>query len=283
MGKTTTKVVGIAGSLMAAILYYAYITTPINHRGMYTNDVETYIGTAGEQTEINWEKAQGTNGVAMYHATAYMSGSNRTKLANLNTKYKRNGIATIAYPYSGTGEINTLKAYNAAVTDSGRFTALVAEIEPYITGDYAGFYNSIRTASQASVGKKIERIVYTGWITQAGFDSTVKYTDRIYLHAYLTSYAGASTYGYVKTRLTSLTNSVKTIYGPTSTYKYNVVIIFSVEPSFGFNWFKSNSFQTAYSNFISYYNLNATPEMKARLTMGGYQVFVSKYAKQARP
>ena len=104
--------------------------------------------------------------------------------------------------------------------------------------------------------------------------------DRVYLHCYRpsTSMFGSSQYGYVRTRMGTLASKAKA-----RGKKMSVVIIWSCEPEFSYNYFTAASWSATYDAYISAYNTSATTDMKNWLTQDGFMVFVSQYAKQIKP
>jgi hypothetical protein len=184
-------------------------------------------------------------------------------------------------PYSSASNVTSgLNSYNRAVVDSARIDAVISEIEPYNTNDYAGFYRTIRAVSNWCRPNRVMPCVYMGWPSEAAWDSIVVNADRVYLHCYRpsTSMSGSSQYGYVRTRMGTLASKAKA-----RGKKMSVVIIWSCEPEFSYNYFTAASWSATYDAYLSAYNTSATTDMKNWLTQDGWMVFVSQYAKQIKP
>ena len=280
---TSVKVVGgltLTAALVAVLSWF--ITS--NHRGMYINEYSTIIATAEtRQAAADYQKKQGSNSVAVYGCTSDLtSTSGRVRLADLILKYRRAGVKAVGYPYGSASSVTgSLASYNAWASDSCKFSYVISEIEPYNTGDYAGFYTAVRTVGTWAKAKGLQSFSYMGWPTEACWDSIVVNCDGIFLHDYVSSSTistGGGQYGYMKGRLTTISAKAKA-----RNKKMLLTTIYSCEPSFSFTYFQSHTYQSTYSLFTSYYNVQGTSDMKNYLTQMGYMVFVSKYAKQIKP
>jgi len=283
MRNSTIGKVGVTLAAALAVTLVVRFGIKEGVKGHYMNDYSVYSATAAtRQANADWLKRQGANLNALYGTSgALTSSSGRPILADVILRNRRAGVRSNGFPYSTANSVvNSLNAYNAAVTDSSKFDFVISEIEPYNTGDYAGFYTTLRTVNSYCASKGLQSAVYMGWPSEACWDTISKNCQRVFIHCYKQSNAmdGGSQYGYISTRLATLAAKCKK-----NNVKMQVVIIYSDEPAFAYSYFQSNSFDQTYNNFLSTYSLRATADMKAWLIPSGYMVFVSKYSKQIKP
>lgn len=283
MRNSTIGKVGVTLAAALAVTLMVRFGVKTGVKGHYMNDYSVYSATAAtRQANADWLKRQGANLNALYGTSgALTSSTGRPILADVILRNRRAGVSSNGFPYSTSNSVvNSLNAYNAAVSDSSKFDFVISEIEPYNTGDYAGFYTTLRTVSDWCKAKGLQSATYQGWCNEACWDSISKNCQRVFIHCYKQSNAmdGASQYGYISTRLGTLAAKCKK-----NNVKMQVVIIYSDEPSFAYSYFQSNSFDQTYNNFLSTYSLRSTADMKAWLIPSGYMVFVSKYSKQIKP
>lgn len=277
-------------ALATTVGTYLYINKPTGFKGFYDNSVSSYFGnTAAANSLLAWHQRNGDNAIYAYGFDSKItSKSNWPWMAWYIKEARKKGITTFGIPYSNSNVTTHITNYNAAQpNDSSRINALASEIEPYLTGDYAGFYYHIRTVSNWAKKQKykVERVVYMGWPTAQCWDSIVTHTDRLFLHAYLQPerMTGAGIRGYTKSRTGTIANIVNKKYSYDPNFKYNIVILFSTETSFAYNYFKLNSWDKPFPEFVSYFNSNATSVEKNRLTFGGRQIFKMSSGRLARP
>lgn len=287
--KIITGVVAVAATAGTYLYISQPISHPTGHKGFYDNDLSSYLGIpAKEDAQIAWHVKNGDNSVSIYGlGNLINSSANYPKIASYIRKCKRKGI-DVGFIYSSTGTLNGLNSYQSSQsTDSTKFKLVVAELEPYNTGDYAGFYTTIRAFSNWALKQspKVERAIYIGWETAAALDSIITNSDRTYIHAYLqpAQMTGAGIRGYTKGRTGTIAGIVNTKYASNPTFKYNIVILFSCEPTFSYTYFQSHSWDQPFTDYVNYYNTVATTTEKNRLVLGGRQIFVSKYGLQIKP
>ena len=271
----------VAGAALAVTAYLTW-TVRTGVKGFYSNQYSTISASVpARQAHADWLKRQGANLDAIYGADSRVGTSSQGTLADLIIRERRGGVRSVAMPYaSATTVTSGLNAYNRAVVDSARIDAVISEIEPYNTNDYAGFYRTIRAVSNWCRPNRVMPCVYMGWPSEAAWDSIVVNADRVFLHCYRpsTSMSGSSQYGYVRTRMATLASKAKA-----RGKKLSVVIIYSCEPEFAYDYFRAASWNEAYANYTTAYNTSATADMKNWLTQDGWMVFVSQYAKQIKP
>lgn len=279
---TRVLAASVATLAVAATLFIRFGVSS-NVRGFYVNEYSTITASStARQTAAAYLLRQGANLAAVYGSTSDMvTTSGRAKVSDLVIRYRRSGVRSIGYPYgSSTGVLSNLATYNRNVTDSARFDFVVSEIEPYNTGDYAGFHKSLREASNWAKANGLQSAVYMGWPSEAAWDSIARNASRVYLHCYRpsTSMSGPSQFGYCNTRLSTLAAKCKAIGK-----KMSVVIIYSCEPEFSYTYFQGNSWWKPIEDFKAAWNTSATADMKQWLTVDGTMIFVSRYAKEIKP
>lgn len=287
----TTKQKLLTGlfAVAAAVATIFYVSKPTGFKGFYDNDMGSYLGIpAAEDKQIAWHVKNGDNSIAGYgFGDRITTSSGRSKIATYIRKCKRKGIK-VGFIYSSTYTLPYLDIYQKAQTsDSTKFDFIASEIEPYNSGDYATFYTCIREFSNWAKKQtpRVERVIYMGWPHAQAWDSIITNSDRTYLHAYLQPdrMTGAGIRGYTKGRTGVIANIVNTKYAGNPSIKYNIVIIFSCETSFSYNYFKTNSWDKPFNDYQSYFNSNATTVEKNRLTLGGRQIFKSSIGMQLKP
>lgn len=281
MMNTTQRIAATITAAAVAVTAYLGWTVTTGVKGFYSNQYSTIsASSSARQAHATWISKQGANLDAIYGADSRMTGSGQPALSDLILRERRAGVRSIAVPYSRSGVTTSLQTYNRTVADSVRIDALISEIEPYNTGDYAGFYTTIRTVGGWCKANRVMPCVYMGWPSDAAWDSIVVNSDRVFLHCYRpsSSMSGSSQYGYVKNRLASIAAKAKA-----RNKRMSIVIIYSCEPEFAYSHFATTSWSNTYANYSTAYNASATSDMRNWLTQDGWMVFVSQYAKQIRP
>lgn len=289
VARTVTKTVSVTHDSTYSYVTYDTIKIPVSvmRKGFYDNDMSSYLGISSkEDAQINWHVKNGDNSVAGYGFGDRITDKTKWPvIANYLKKGKRKGIS-FGFVYSSTATLASLDAYQKAQTsDSTKFAFIVSEIEPYNSGDYAGFYKTIRAFSDwaKKQSPKVERCIYMGWPSAECWDSIITNSDKTYLHCYIqsASMTGSGIRGYTKSRTTTIANIVNAKYP--AGVKYNLVIIFSCETTFSNTYFKTNSWDKPLTDFQNYFNLNATTTEKNRLTISGRQIFKSSIALILKP
>lgn len=283
MRNSTIGKVGVTLAAALAVTLVVRFGIKEGVKGHYMNDYSVYSATAAtRQANADWLKRQGANLDALYGVSgALTSTSGRPILADVILRNRKAGVRSNGFPYSTASSVtSSLNAYNKAVVDSSKFDFVISEIEPYNTGDYAGFYTTLRTVNNWCKTSGIQSCVYMGWPSDACWDTIVRNSSRIFLHCYKssTTMSGDAQYGYTKGRQGVIAAKCKAL-----NKKISIVIIYSSEPAFSYTYFQSNTWSKPYSDYLSYYSTHATADMKAYLTQDGWMNFVSKYAKQIKP
>lgn len=288
------SVIAIAVSAVIAVAAVVMWFQPTGNRIVYGNKVSTYITTeAGRKAEVAWLVRQGFNGYCGYGISSYCK-NNPTWVQDFVLKMRRAGLKDIGFIYGSESEVlTTLDAYQKSCpNDSMKFSFVVSEIEQYqSTGNRPAFYKTIRLVSDWALAKGVKRVVYQGWPNQADCDSIVKYTDRMFLHAYgvysNSSDVGSWVTGYTKGRMAMVADSKLRIKGTAG--KYSVATIYSCEnpdqakTQFGYKYFLTHSVEELQNKFLTYFNLNAPASTKTQLEMAGSVLFVEDQFKVSHP
>lgn len=247
--------------------------------GHYNNTLDDAL--ASPSTEIAWMGNNRLSPSGFDKHTLYISNTkvNDSKFpaAVLGCYLKK---INLGVAYSTIGEVDNALAYNRRQTDSRKkLTHVVSEYEYWNTGNVAGFRTLIQDVRTKTTAAGIKSYVYAGWGSE--WNTIVQQADGLFLHCYRTT-SQANTrddlYNYCKSRLGPLAASAKK-YGKI----FHVSIIFSDEPGFMYDWFKTHNWIDAYAVFMESYNRLATADMKQWLIMDGMQLFVSKYSKMIKP
>lgn len=249
----------------------------IKFNGWYQNSIDDNLSSP--TADITWmEKNKITTADC---DTLYISSSkvNDPKFPGIVQKCSDIGVK-LGIAYSSSTEIDNMIAYNKRQTVPAKMLQWgVTEYEDYNTGDQAYYAKLLKDNSAKLLSAGLLRGAYQGWSTQ--YSNIVKYTDFLLLHAYRTSAQMAApddAYKYCKGRLASYAAEAK-LQGKI----YPISIIYSCEPSFGYDYFKTHTWMSAHTRFLSSYNSLATATMKSNLIINGAYYFVSKYGKQIMP
>lgn len=247
--------------------------------GTYNNTLDDTLSNT--TAEVTWMGNNRLSPSGMDKTTLYISNSkvNQSTFPNavLNCYLKK---INLGVAYSTIGEVDNAIAYNNRQTDGRKkLTHVTSEYEYWNTGDVAGFRALIQSVRTKTTAAGIKSYVYAGWGSE--WDTIVQYSDGLFMHCYRTSSQAATKddlYNYCKSRLTAMAASAKK-YGKI----FPVSIIFSAEPSFMYDYFKSHNWIDVYITFMESYNRLATAQMKQWLIMDGAKIFVSKYMKLIKP
>lgn len=259
-------------------------------QAMYVSPIADWINNPTKF--LSWAKREGVNELNLYARSYLQSSSNRVKLAAFIKNAKENyGIKKVSIDYRLTSELPYWKAYNDQYRGtSSAIDAMLTEREPYVTGDYAGFWPFLRDGKAFAGSNGMELICYMGHPSQQGWDSIVYYCDKVYLSLYITMSTwnnSTNGYNYARGRWEYITNSA-TKQGKKD---YPVAYIISLERKtwgagndFMGEWYMSHSFYgSTWETCLSQYNANATSAIKERTELIGTVIFYSKYGVIARP
>lgn len=257
-------------------------------QSMYVSPIADWIDNA--DTRLAWAKREGVNELNLYARAYITSTSKHSTLASFVKKAKEQyGIKKVFVDYRLTSEIPYWQAYhNKYKGTSSALDGMITEREPYVTGDYTGFWPFLREGKDFAKANGLLLAVYMGH--PKGWDSIVYYADKVYLSLYISmSTWGNSTngYNYVKGRWEYITSSASK-QGKTN---YPVIYIISLEQKkwgasndFMGLWFESHSFfGSTWETLLSKYNSNATSSIKEATDLVGSCMFYSKYGVLARP
>lgn len=230
------------------------------------------------------------NELNCYARTYLTTSTKRSTLSSFITKAHLKSIK-INIDYRLTSELADWETYFTTYSNTiQRPDGMVTEREPYITGDYVGFYPFLLQGDNFAAKYNIGLYCYMGHPTQQAWDSIIVHCDRVYLSNYISMsvYNGANgQYRYVSGRWQYITNSAKKF----NKINYPVVYIKSLEKK---SWGAGNDFMgDAYINGIFYgsimkqgidqYESNATAEIKQYTDLIGDCIFHYKYGVLAIP
>ena len=167
---------------------------------------------------------------------------------------------------------------------------MLTEREPYVTGDYTGFYPFLREGSLFARSAGLELNCYMGHPNQVTWDSIVFYCNKVYLSFYITMSTWANStngYNYVAGRWGYIAASAKKL----NKLNYPVAYIISLErKTWGASndmmgeWYTTNSFYGAtVDTYTKQYNTNSSQDIKDYTNLIGTVIFYSKYGVLARP
>ena len=271
---------------------YRILTTP-TYKGVYVDGFSMMIGdTAAENNMLRWCKKEGLNALSLYDTKALLlNSSSFPKLAKFIKKAKTQyGIKSVAAVRSlGSQFTGSTSTYNNSRTDTlERFNVFNLENEFWngdATNTFGDWYKSLSTMyTTAQLAKpKVTSEFYFGWfqnpinkeVTQAS--KMVSTTNRILLHDYWAS----PNFSYMQGRLSFIGQEA---------LKQNkiidIIVIFSVEPSFAYDYFdnmsQNHSFLDAYNSILTQHNA-ASFAGKDNIRIVGYQLYCQSWARRARP
>lgn len=289
----TKKVVGVSAGLVAtvALVYHLFFVTS-GFSGVYGNKISTWIGTdAGRAAEVKWLIKNGFTSDYLYGVDgSYLSSAtNRANISDFILKYRRAGGQEVGFVTSNITSLQYLDNYMKTASDSTRFNVIITEYEQYQTGQSRPFFYSLcKSCSDFCKKYNMKFFPYQGWSTQQDCDTVAKYADGVLLHAYgqydKQSNVGAWIYGYSKSRVTMYTASYKALQK-----KAMFSVITSTEnpdqtkTQFGYKYYTAHGWMDTYNSFASYWNAQATTDMKAWISYRGQITFVEDQAKQIKP
>jgi len=253
---------------------------------MYVSPIAEWLDNP--HTNLTWAKREGVKELALYARAYLQSSAKRKQLADfIKIAKEQYGIIKVYVDYRLTTELPYWKSF---VTEYPKLLdGMATEREPYVTGDYTGFWPFLKEGSEFAKANKVELICYMGHPSQQGWDSIVYYSDKIWLSNYITMavYNGADgTYRYVKGRWEKIAMAAKKLNKVAK-----VVYIWSLEKTawgasndFMGDRFISNSFYgSTYTRAETEYNALSTTDIKNHTDLVGSIMFYSKYGLLARP
>lgn len=249
----------------------------------YNNTLDDTVsaGLNATKPDIDWMAANRFYPNKMQFANLYISTSlvNNASFPSI-ASYAFGKDIRLGLAYSSMSEVDNMLTYNSKQNISSKLWYAVTEIEPYNTGNYSGMTSILQMAYPKLRAAGLQNHVYMGWPTDSYWPTIVQYCDQINLHCYRTTpqMTASSIWGYVSGRLELIAQACKA-----QNKIMPVNIIYSCEPSFAYDYFKTNSWASAHSMFLSQYNANASLTMKQFLIVDDFSIFVSKYAKEIRP
>lgn len=262
--------------------------------GSYNNQLADTLSNFG--AEVAWMAKSKTNPLGWDEVSLY-----KLSTTELNSPEFANAVLAcylkkirIGQAWSSLSQVDAVIAYNAKQTD---FRKKISFMTPELEAEYANnnctiaeYRSWIPQAYAKLSAAGIKHYIYEGW--NYNYDVTVPNSDGFWLHAYRTTTQMLNTddmWKYWTTagkdRLILITAEAKKIGKIVE-----VSLLTSSEPApandgkgFGFDFYKSRPFGSAFPLIQDSFNRLATQDMKDYLILAGEVVFVSKYSKQARP
>ena len=257
------------------------------YRGVYLDSLQYVVGNDAEEDKLlTWCQANNFTTVTCYDLYVILNSSaNYPKMANFIKKAKNIfGIETVTACMGSSSAFNGLiNNYNVSRTDPiEKFNYSNLELEWWNKASTFKNYLTQLKGINAWGDEQSPRIPteeYIGWFKNPmgqeaiQAEGLVKNSDRILVHDYQTT----PSFSYMKSRLSWIGKAAQA-----QNKIMPIIVIFSVEPSFSYNYFLSNSFEAAYSMVVSQFNASNF-DGKANIELIGYQIFDQSYARQARP
>ena len=253
-------------------------------KSWYNNSFDDTVATSAtsSKADIDWMIRNKLHPTELQYVNLYISDSlvKHVNFPGLVSYAFQNGIR-MGRAYSAISEIDTMMTYNASrLNINEKLWFAVTEMEPYNTGDYVGMTSKIQTVYPILKAAGLRHAVYMGWPSDTYWSTIVANCDEINLHCYRpsASITPSGTYGYVSGRLQLIADACKV-----QNKIMPVNLIYSCEPSFSYDYFKTNPWNAAHNLFLSQYAANATVNMKSYLMVNDFSIFVTKYAKEIKP
>ncbi len=255
--------------------------------GMYVSNFDTICGNpVSENSLLLWCRLHHINALSLYGlGTILSSTSNYATLAAFIKKAKQQyGIKQIAAVRgSATNVIGQTASYNTSRADTTeRFNYMHLELEWWNNAcTYSNYLSQLGTIKQwgLSQSTKVYTEEYMGWFKNpTGQDSTMASgliinSHRIFVHDYVTT----PNFSYMKARLDYIGRAAKALNKTAE-----VIVIFSAQPSFSYNYFLTHTFDDAYQSILTGYN-SASFTGKNFVNITGYQIFDSNSARVVQP
>lgn len=260
-------------------------TSYSRYRGLYIDSTSVILGdTLKENSLLRWCMHNNITTLSFYNLRQVMASNKARHLASFlkraKTEYKiKENTAVIGSDAFITSYLDT---FNRSKVDTlERFDFVNLEKE-WWNGDgtlkeYIQALSKIRQwgRSQAPVVKTEE---YIGWFLRPSgnelymANELIKNSDRILVH----DYQKTPSFQYVLSRLSYLGQAAK-LHGKT----FPVIIIFSAEPQFSADYFRTHNFDEAYQIIVKRY-INTEFAGKNNIRLVGYQIFDQSFARNAR-
>lgn len=271
-----------------------WVKVPVTEgHSMYVNYEDVLTWMANPHKYLTWAKNEGTNYLLLYARSLMTSTSNRAKIAAFKKVAASYGMGVSIDCREIVGrfdEINNWKKYYAEWPGAIYKINATTEKEPYVTGDYAGFWPFLAAWDKLAAQYNFSFDCYMGHPTQQGWDSIVFHCDKIFLSKYISmsTYNGGRSYNYVAGRWQYIANSVKKIR-PNNPMPVEYIV--SLER---ISWGEGNEFQGVLYLTNKFWGLpweqdkndyknKASAEIQKYTRLTGECMFSSKLCLKARP
>jgi hypothetical protein len=263
----------------------------ITYRGLYVDGFKSILGdTSKENFLLNWCVNNNFTALSLYDLNQIMDIPARVvELVQFIQKARITfGINQIAAVRGTSANFIQNAQYDSSRTDlNERFSVYNLKNEWWNDGPVCNFtcYTSILQTMKTYAKRatlSITAEAYIGWfknpdgqeLNQA--NALVNFLDRIMVHDYQKS----PHLSYMTSWLSFLGQAAKN-----QSRIMDVIVIFSAEPDFMFNYFnvtsQNNSFEDAYVDILNQFNATSF-DFKDHIRLIGYQIFAYSYAYMAR-
>ncbi|MFC0182345.1 hypothetical protein SAMN04515674_101318 [Pseudarcicella hirudinis] len=257
------------------------------YRGIYLDSLKYIVGDVSrENVMLQWCQSNNFTTITcydLYTLLAYSSGYSKVAafIKKARTTY---GITTITACMASSSAFSGLVGnYNASRTDPlEKFNYSNLELEWWNNAStYKNYLKQLKGIKSwgDSQNPRIPTEEYIGWFKNPkGQDSTqaaglVENSDRILVH----DYQANPSFAYMKDRISWIGKAAKA-----QGKVMPVVVIFSAEPDYSFNYFMVNSFEQTYNLIAAQFEASSFSG-KENVQLVGYQVFCQSDARQCRP
>ncbi len=284
--------------------------------GLYVNQFDTMIGdTSKENTLLRWAKKEGFNCLYLYGVSGIISSSATRSLLNSFIGRAKSSpfYFSISFVAASSGTANNY--YNLYYTNTSypnKFDAINSEFEfwncsgatssPTNFTNFLPLLNTMNTINSNTFTPKVTRNIYVGdfvdsspcknesgpvtpYTTTAILTEIINKHDKILITNYHTNadYSGVTPISpYLVAKLNALSSQANAM-----SKIANVEILYNVRTASTspniYSYCVSNTFISAYNNFIAKYNASTAITNKANLRIVGYSYYRYTDAKLARP
>lgn len=258
-------------------------------KGWYNNTLDDVVAgsLSAAKADIDWmvRNRMAASDRDVNYTSLYMTRSLYSNPNFLETmKYAAGKNILFGAAYSDKTKVDSVLAHNASKSDPAQqFKFMVTEYEPYQTGMSYSYLTDLMTYAYPKLrAAGLKHVVYMGWPTETYWQTIVDNCDEINLHIYrndvqMTESAMWS-YATANNRLGAIAAAAKR-----RGVKMKVNPIYSCEPDFADQWFKSRPWWEAQRVFMRAWDRWATKDMGTWLTATDGYMFVTKEGKKVKP
>lgn len=251
-------------------------------RGIYVNSFNTvYNDLVKMDALIRDLNRWNINSIHLYGLSS-ISSTNFTTLARAIARIKRETKVTDVVATAGSSSTFTgsRTTYNKAYGDTSDFNGWNLEYESWNQTDVTAGWNTNKTylanmKAGMTAGQVTASVQYFGWWTKVPMTTeTAPYLVSTTTYGLIHDYRTAPDWAYMRSRMNDLNTAAK-LAGKT----FTVRVIFSAEPDFMQNYYKTNSLDKAYQTLYAEY----AKENYSNLKLDGYLIFHIDYLRVSQP